>query len=48
MDYYKAPTKDMKFLLDVFDYEGKVQTLEAFEGYDKETLGAIIEATEAV
>lgn len=48
MEYYKAPTKDMKFLLDVFDYEGKVQSLEAFEGYDKETLGAIIDTAAQV
>ncbi len=48
MDYYKSPTKDMMFLLDVFDYESRVSTLEAFADYDKDMVGAILDTASAV
>jgi len=47
MQYYKAPLKDMMFLLEAFGYND-IAKLEAFEAYDIETAQAIIESTESV
>lgn len=40
---YKPPIQEMMFLLDVFGYEERVQSLEKFEGYDLETIKAILD-----
>ena len=45
MDYYKAPLAEMTFLLEAFQYPERVQSLEAFEMFDIETLQALLETT---
>ncbi|MEM1347159.1 MAG: acyl-CoA dehydrogenase [Myxococcota bacterium] len=47
MQYYKAPLKEMMFLLEAFGYED-IAKLEEYEAYDIETAQAIIESTESV
>ncbi len=42
MQIYKAPTDEMRFLLECMGYE-KVQALEVFQDYDLETAMAILE-----
>ena len=48
MDYYKAPLQEMLFLLDAFDYEERVQSLEACEFFDKEMVQSLLETSAAV
>ena len=45
MEIYNAPLKDVRFLLDVFDYEGQVQSLEAYQDFDVDTIMAMAEQT---
>ena len=42
MQTYRAPLKDMQFVLDTFGYH-KVQALKGFEDFDLETVAALIE-----
>ncbi|MEC9399597.1 MAG: acyl-CoA dehydrogenase C-terminal domain-containing protein [Myxococcota bacterium] len=48
MDYYKAPLAEMTFLLKAFQYPERVQSLEAFEMFDIETLQALLETTSSI
>ena len=43
MQIYKAPVDDIRFLLELFDYSGKVSSLEAYQDFDLESAMAIIE-----
>lgn len=45
MQIYKAPIQDMRFLLEAFDYAGRVSTLPKFKDYDLETVTAMLEET---
>ncbi len=42
MQIYKAPLKDIRFVLETFGYE-KVQAMKGFEDYDLDTVMALIE-----
>ena len=42
MQIYKAPVDDIRFL-ELFDYTGKVSSLEAYQDFDLESAMAIIE-----
>ncbi|MEE2787766.1 MAG: acyl-CoA dehydrogenase family protein, partial [Myxococcota bacterium] len=44
MQTYRAPLKDMQFVLDTFGYN-KVQALKGFEDFDLDTVMALIEET---
>ena len=43
MECYKPPIQEMMFLLRAFEYDKEIQTLPAFEGFDLETVQAIIQ-----
>lgn len=43
MECYKPPINEMMFLLRAFDYDKEIQTLPAFEGFDLETIKAILD-----
>ena len=42
MQHYHPPVEDMRFLLEVFDYAGRVQTLPDFEDYDLDTIESMV------
>ena len=43
MQIYKAPVDDIRFLMELFDYTGKVASLEAYQDFDLESAMAIID-----
>ena len=42
--YYQPPLEDLRFLLETFDYEANVQSLDHFADFDLETAMGLIEA----
>jgi alkylation response protein AidB-like acyl-CoA dehydrogenase len=45
MQIYDAPIKDMRFALEAFDYNGKVNSLPAYEDYDLDMVMDLAEQT---
>ena len=43
MNTYRPPLRDMRFLLEAFDYNGTVASLPKFQDFDAETAEALIE-----
>ncbi len=44
MNFYRAPLDDIRFLLEAFDYTGKVQSMPQFADFDIETSMGLLEA----
>lgn len=44
MEYYKAPVKDMMYMLEAFKYTERVHSLEAFEGFDLSIVESLLES----
>ena len=44
MNFYRPPLDDIRFLLEAFDYKGKVQSMPKFADFDIETTMGLLEA----
>ena len=44
MEYYKAPVKDMMYMLKAFQYTERVHSLEAFEGFDLSMVESLLQS----